>query len=445
MIAILRQPKFARLWVGSLISIMGDWVLNVGLPIYIYVLTRSVLALGLVLLSISIPSILLGSVAGTLVDRWDRKRTLVWTNALLALGLLPLFLVRTADHVWIVYAVGAFESTLQQFALPAQNALIPNLVDAEHLVPANALIALNNNLARLIGPALGGLIAAMTGLNGIILADAISFLVAAMLIAGIALPHVKAHMPQVPHAHEHVPRLRIRRDLTDGMRVIISDRTLTVLLAMSAVVMLGEGVFGTLYAVYVYQVLHGGAFEIGQLMSAQAIGGLAGGVVIGWLGKRMLSRWAIGVSMALFGSLDLAIFNIAMLYPLTLRLLGAAGQPVSATHLFWPTAGLFVAVGVPGVATLTGIQSRLQAASPEGYRGRIFGALGALTGLFRLIGVITAGVATAQWRVVTVLNVQGVAYILAGVIGITCLPQLAARKDAAVPMLSASESIHAGP
>ncbi|HEV2457926.1 MAG TPA: MFS transporter, partial [Ktedonobacterales bacterium] len=102
MIATLRRPSFTLLWLGGLISLAGDWVLSVGLPIYVFLLTHSVLATSLMLLASSVPNVLLGSVAGVFVDRWDRKRTMVITNALLALGLLPLLLVRSLDRVWIV-------------------------------------------------------------------------------------------------------------------------------------------------------------------------------------------------------------------------------------------------------------------------------------------------------------------------------------------------------
>ena len=188
MIATLRNGNYTRLWLGGLISLIGDWALNVGLPIYIFLLTGSVLALSITLLAASLPPVLFGSLAGVFVDRWDHKRTMVVTNLLLALVLLPLLLVRSADLVWIVYLVAFVAGTIEQFFLPAQNALLPRLVAEERLVSANSLISVSSNLARLIGPALGGLIAARLGLNGIVLIDAASFLLAALLIAGIASP-----------------------------------------------------------------------------------------------------------------------------------------------------------------------------------------------------------------------------------------------------------------
>lgn len=93
MLATLRRRDFALLWSGGLISMTGDWMLLVALPIYVYQATGSALATGAIFAAELLPNALFGSVAGVFVDRWDRKRTLVVTNALLTLSVLPLLLV----------------------------------------------------------------------------------------------------------------------------------------------------------------------------------------------------------------------------------------------------------------------------------------------------------------------------------------------------------------
>lgn len=421
MIATLRQRSFTLLWLGGLISLAGDWVLNVGLPIYVFLLTHSVTATSLMVLAGAVPNVLLGSVAGVFVDRWDRKRTMVVTNLLLALGLLPLLLARTADRVWIVYVVMFAESTIEQFFTPAENALLPALVGEEHLVPANSLIALNRNLARLVGPAVGGVVAGFFGLSGIVLADAISFLLAGLLIALIAVKG-GAKAPTRPEpdlaAAEAGALARVWREWADGLRVIVSVRTLAVLLAVFAFTALGEGVFGVLYPVFVNRVLHGAALQIGELMSAQAVGGLIGGVLVGWVGRRVTSRWVMGLCSVAFGLIDLAIFNTPAFFP-DFRL----------------SIALFVAVGIPGVAYMTGMQSLMQAAAPDAYRGRVFGALGTTIGLLSLLGTIVAGTITDRFGVVAVLTVQGAGYVLAGLILIALLPR---RRRETTPVEMAS-------
>lgn len=407
MIAALRQRNFALLWLAGLISLMGDWVLMIGLPIYVYLLTHSVLALSITLIASSIPNIVLGSIAGVFVDRWDRKRTLIITNLLLALALLPLLLVRSADRVWIVYLVAFVEACIEQFFSPAQSALLPTLVKEDHLVQANSLNSLSRNLARLVGPAVGGLIAALFSLNGIILADAASFLIAALLIVFITVASKPSPAIETPLAAAEAGAIsRLWHEWIDGLGVIRSDRTLSVLLTMFSITMLGEGVFGVLYPVFVYRILHGGALQIGQLMSAQAVGGLAGGVLIGWLGKRLMSRWSIGLFGVAFGVTDLIIFNSPAFFP-----------------FFWLTVGLFVTAGLVGIGPSTGAQSLLQAKSPDAYRGRIFGALGMTMGLFALIGTISAGSLTDHVGLITILNIQAAGYIVGGLLVIALLPR----------------------
>ena len=99
-----------------------------GLAYYVYVLTGSTLASALMLLASFVPQIALSSLAGVFVDRWDRKRTMVVANLLLAAGLLPLLAVQRRDQVWIIYVVVAAEGCVQQFFTPAEQALIPRLV-----------------------------------------------------------------------------------------------------------------------------------------------------------------------------------------------------------------------------------------------------------------------------------------------------------------------------
>jgi MFS family permease len=431
MFKVLRNTSFARLWAAGLISQAGDWVLGVGLPIYVYILTRSLLATSITFAAGILPQIALGSLAGVFVDRWNRKYTLVIANLLLAAGLLPLALVRTPDLVWIAYVVIFAETCFEQFTLPAQNALLPALVSEEQLAPANALNSLSSNLSRLVGPALGGAIAGFFGLNGIIVADALSFLLAALVLAGIPASAARVAADAKSAGAARNPLARLQSDWVDGLRTLFGSRTLWVLLATFTISALGEGVFGVLYPVFVYQALHGGAAQIGQLMSAQAVGGLVGGVLAGWLGKRLLSRWSIGFNWLAFGVISVAIYGApAWLTPLGITL------PV-----MWVEVGLFIAVGIPGVAVLTGSQSRLQASAPEAFLGRIFGILGTTMGLFMLVGTLLAGTISNTLGVIPVLNLQAAGKLLAGVLALALLPRMIHRAASAAPDDVAEEQV----
>ena len=134
---LLRRAPDLRLLLGAgLVSMTGDWLLSVGLAYSVYALTGSTLASAAALLSAFVPQVLVGSVAGVFVDRWDRKRTMVVTNLLLAAGLLPLLLVSGVHRIWVVYVVLALQSCIEVFFSPAEQALLPRVVDDADLVAA---------------------------------------------------------------------------------------------------------------------------------------------------------------------------------------------------------------------------------------------------------------------------------------------------------------------
>ena len=105
---------------------MGDWMLLVALPIYVYQTTGSALATGAMFAAGLLPNVLLGSVAGVFVDRWDRKRMMVTANALMALSVLPLLLVPSTGWLWAIYAVAFVQSCFGAFNEPAENPLLPS-------------------------------------------------------------------------------------------------------------------------------------------------------------------------------------------------------------------------------------------------------------------------------------------------------------------------------
>lgn len=413
MIATLRNRDFALLWLGGLISRAGDWTLNIGLPIALFALTHSILVLSVALAVGMLPSVLFGSVAGVFVDRWDRRRTLIVSNLLLAALLLPILLVHSASLIWIVYPILFLESCLEQFTQPAQSALLPSLVGAEYVAPANSLLSISSNIARLLGPALGGLIAALFGLTGVALVDTVSFVLAALLIAliGWRAP-VSATQPAAPTG-EH-PFTKGVREWLDGLGVVFRERTLALIFAVIAITSIGEGVMGVLFVVFVVTSLRGGAQDLGGMMSAQAVGGLIGGALCGLLGNRLLSRWSLGLSAMIFGAIDLAIFNAPRYFAEMVALPRLSWlSPVSL--LAWEL-GLFVMVGIPGVMMFTGLQSLMQLRSPERYLGRVFGALGACMALFSIAGTGVAGWLGGRYGAVTLLNIQGAGYIVVGLL-----------------------------
>jgi MFS family permease len=420
MIALLRQRNFALLWLGGLISNTGDWLLIIGLPVYVYLLTGSALATSIMLITAYVPNLLVGSVAGVFVDRWDRRWTMIISNLLLAVGLLPLLAVHSKDTLWIVYVVAFFESCCDQFVFPAESALIPNLVGEERLVSANALKSIGMNSSRLIGGALGGLLLAALGLRSVALLDAASFLFVATMISLIRMPTKTQKASQVPEAQLDVegntenPPKHFAGEWLEGLKLIARQRALTVLLIMFALQSLGEGVFGVLLIVFVKKVLNGGSIDYGLILSIQALGSLIGGVFIGMVGNRFAPTRMLGICMFLFGFIDLLIIDIPIFFPSILLVMA-----------------LFVAVGIPGTAGMVSFQSLLQILIEDKLRGRVFGVAISIGALMTLLGMILAGTLGDYLGPVLMLNIQGGMYTLSGILVLLTLWGLKVGQQAA--------------
>jgi MFS family permease len=363
-------------------------VLHIALPIQVYALTGSTLATGGVVAANVGASLLVGAVAGVYVDRWDRRRTLVVGNLALAAIVAPLALVTTADRVWIVYLVAFCQAIAVQFVRPAEAALLPRLVPKELLPAANGLNALNNNLARLIGPVLGGFAAAL-GIEVVVGLDLASFLLAAVLIALIGGTH-RADRAEERH---------VIAELLDGLRLIRGTAVVAVLIGLLFVTSIGEGVMGALFAPFVVDALEGGAKELGWTMTAQAVGGIAGGLLAArWIARLGAVR-LVPVTLLLFGLVDLVIFN----------------YPRWFTAIV-PVLVLFVVVGVPGAVGFAATMTVLQGSVENAFLGRVFAVAGVLGSAGMLVGAALGGVLGDDVGVVNMLTIQGLGYVVAGLL-----------------------------
>ena len=404
-----RSHDFRCLVSAGLVSLTGDWMLRVGLTFYVYDLTGSTLASAGTMLASFLPRILLSSVAGVFVDRWDRLRTIVVSNLLMAVGLLPLLLVDRPDHVWIVYAVTAYEGTIELFSVPAEQAMVPRLVTDDQLVTANALNGQVREISRLTGSAIGGVLVAAGGVTALTLVDAATFLAAAALVARIETGgRVDLDMPA---AHHTAPALvspyrlgRMAHEWGEGLRTAVSEPALRAVFAFTLIVMTGEGVMGTLFAPFVRDVLHGGPRAYGLVTAVQAVGGIAGGFVAAALGHRFSPALMFGGGAILFGLVDLLMF----VYPLVYVAL-------------WPAVACMVVVGVPGALAMAGYATLLQRHTTDAFRGRVFGALGAVQGVAILAGTVTAGLLAERVPIVPVIAVQGVGGMVAGLLVLAIL------------------------
>ena len=184
---LLREnPGLTKLWLAQVVSLTGDWFSVVVISDMVSDYSGgSGLAISLFLLLRFIPPMLISPYSGVLVDRLNRKQIMVYSN-LLRFFVVPIFLLATTpDRLWIIYAVTFVQFTLSAFFEPAQSAIIPSLVKPGKLVEANTLTTVTWSVMLAAGAIIGGVFASVFGATAAILVDAVTFIVAALLIIWI--------------------------------------------------------------------------------------------------------------------------------------------------------------------------------------------------------------------------------------------------------------------
>ncbi|WNI21517.1 MFS transporter [Streptomyces sp. ITFR-16] len=421
---LLQHRDYRLVLSAGLISLTGDWILRTGLAYQVFALTGSTLASGGMLLASFLPQVLLGSLAGALVDRWDRLRTMIAANVLLAAGLLPLLLVDGPGRIWIVYTVMFWEGTVQIFFEPAEKALVPLLVDPRQLITANALNAQNADVARLIGGAVGGATAAWGGIGAVTLVNVATFALSAFLLTRVAARHDKQARPSaaVPRRTVTGPVRRLRALGSAALGPTWHHRPLRVVLGFIVITGIGQGIMSTLFAPFVVDVLHGSGAAYGTVVSAQAVGGIAGGLATAVIGGRFraVRLWICGALLT--GAIDLVIFC----YPLVLDGAGVG-----------PAIVCVVLVGLPASLMFTGLMTAIQDATDDAVRGRVFGVLGAAEAASMLAGIAIGATCAGTLGIIPLLTAQGFGLIAGG-----CLALAGTRWAAGPPAASPD---HPGP
>lgn len=387
---ILSHHRDLRLLLlAGLVSQIGDWILATGIAFQVYALTGSTVASSVALLASQAPQVVLGTVAGVLVDRWDRRRVMMVVNLLLGAVLVPLVWVRDSSQLWIIIVVVAVNGCLTPFFAVAEVTMIPAVIGSEHLVTANAVNAQVRNVSRLVGAALGGMIITGGGLLWLALVDIATFVLAALLLGLIRYR---------PTPVDRAP-LRLVGDWAEGLTAIRGSRTLLVLVFFFVVSGIGEAVMGTLFAPFVHDVLGGSASSFGTILAAQAIGGIVGGLVVTAVGHRFAARTLFACGAVAFGLGDLALF----LYPLL-------------SSEIWPAVVIITLVGVPGAALFAGMLTVFQRGTDDRVRGRVYGTLIAVQNLAMLLSTYAAGRLADRIGILPVITTQGAVYLAAGLV-----------------------------
>ena len=390
MIATLRQRNFALLWTAGLISLIGDWAFYAAMPIFILDRTGSALQSGLVWAAIALPGIFIGPFAGVYVDRLDRRRIMLYGNIAQAIAATVLLIGGEAFGVWLAMAVLLVQASLYSVYSPAESALLPTVVDEEHLVTANALNSLNDNIARIAGPLIGAVLYAWFGIRGIALANMTSFLGSALLVSMVSL----AVASRSQSGGDVAATESIWRSMRTGASVVWHSYVLRSLFVIELFIVLADGPLTAMLAPFVRQTLDRSNTEFGTLLSVRGVAGVLGGVLIAHIARRFRDDRMMGVCLLVIG-VGVAAIAIIQNYPLTL---------------------LIMVLGGPAIVGMnTTFITMLQRNSEDRVRGRIFALLGAFSGVIFLISTVLGSVATKLMSPPTIMLISGLTYTAAGI------------------------------
>jgi len=318
-----RNRSFRQLWLGQVVSQMGDWFNTIALYTIILKLTGSGRDVGLLLVARFLPSFLFGPISGVVADRFSRQRIMIVSDLLRAAVVLGFLFVRRPDQLWIIYVLTVFQLGLSTFFEPAKTAAIPSIVEDRELVAANAISSVTWSAMLTIGAAIGGLITGWFGTDVAFVLDATTYLLSAALIASIRVPKRKKRERQ----KLSLGRLLGITETIDGIRYVKDRPRVLALLLVKPAWGLGGGVM-TLLAVFgerIFPVGKDAAGGIGVLFAARGIGTAVGPIVarrISGEGDRRM-QVSIGISFVIAG-IFYSAFGSATSFVFALVVLGIA-------------------------------------------------------------------------------------------------------------------------
>lgn len=333
-IELLRGNRpFRQLWLGQVVSQLGDWFNTIALYTIILNLTGSGRDVGLLLVARFVPSFVFGPLSGVLADRFSRRSIMIISDLLRATVVLAFLFVRRADQLWMIYVLTVLQLALSTFFEPAKTAAIPSIVSDGELVAANAISSVTWSVMLTLGAAVGGLLTGWLGTDVAFILDSLTYLLSAALIASVRVPKRPKHQKS---------KFTVRKALgitetIEGIRYVKDRPRVLAFLLVKPAWGLGGGIL-TLLAVFgerVFPVGNSPATGIGVLFAARGIGTAVGPIVarrIAGDGKRRMQA-SIGISFLISGVFYIA-FGSTTSFVLALIVLGFAHTGGSILWVF---------------------------------------------------------------------------------------------------------------
>jgi MFS family permease len=339
----LSYRNYRLFFFGQSISLLGTWLQNVGLSWLIYRLTHSPVMLGTIQFAMLIPALIIGPVAGVWVDRLDRKRLLITTQVLSGVqaAILSALVLTQNTETWMLMSVAVGLGIVSAFDVPGRQTLVAEIIEDRRMLP-NA-IALNSalfNSARLVGPAVAGVIIHQVGEGICFGLNAVSYL---PVIVGIA-------MMRLPKAGGEIVRMRLWEELREGWAFVsgsVPIRSIILFLALGSFM---GGCYSVLLPIYASNVFKGGADTLGTLYSAVGLGALVSGV---WLASRQ------------------RIKGLSLIIAIVTSVFGAGLIALAVTPWLWLSLVILALIGFGAMSQMTSSNTLVQSLVDDRMRGRV--------------------------------------------------------------------------
>lgn len=375
------NPNYRRLWLAQVISEMGDWFNQVAAFTVAIYYTHSALAVTWVLISQTVPSVVIGPLAGVVLDRVNRKQALVISDVVRALVALGPILITSREHVWWLYPLTVLLASASPFFNAGRLALIPSITEAAEILSANSITQATHSATLGIGSAIAGFVVARYGFRNAFILNSISFLGSAFFISRIVMDW----SDQPATADTAVAQSEQRRlsplggfvaafrEFREGLQFIKSEPLALGLVLVGVGWATGGGAMQVLFSVFGDLVFHRGAFGIGVLYGAAGTGLALAAAAANWFGKRLSFK-------AYKRTITICYFCYGTAYVL-----------FSTATNFWIGVWLIgisrYFIGTSSVLNLT----RLMRIVPDEFRGRVFATNETMTLTTMLLSMIIAG------------------------------------------------------
>lgn len=395
---ILKNTNFTLFVIGQTTSVLGTVFLNIALGLYILKLTGSAGKFSSVLALAMLPGIILGPVAGTIIERLDRKKLIVVADIIRGVFAITLFIVSLfmPINIGLIYFTTTFYSICQAFFSPAFIRILPGILSKEELVDGNSIQNTFHESAAVIAPFLGALIFTSFGISIIFLIDGLTYLVAAF-----AAVYMK-----VPPLEKHSKKFSFFRDIADGFKILFVDVRITSLISNGILSHIFLFPFATVGFPYMIVTLLGGnELDYGFVQSVASVGSIVPIFFVSMAKKRFNIAECIGI-----GIIGMLVFVLAML-PLANGMLinVLTGNSILIKVFFSAMIFLFyLSFGFYAVFYVSFYQSTL----PENFLGRYISLQALFFSLGRLFGYKLFGYLFDQHELIVPIFILGIGMLL---------------------------------